>query len=71
VLAARNDRLAVVRGIVDQLTDDELTRTSKGQLPAAWEEPPPPLHECLRVVMEEEIEHRRYAVRDLAALEAR
>ena len=26
---------------------------------------------CLRVVMKEECEHRRYAVRDLAVLEAR
>jgi hypothetical protein len=25
---------------------------------------------CLRVIMTEECEHRRYAVRDLAALEA-
>ena len=29
-----------------------------------------PVGRCLNVIMKEECEHRRYAVRDLAALEA-
>jgi hypothetical protein len=62
--------MAQVRGIVDRLTEQELDRTSNRQLPAAWEDSPQPVRECLRVIMEEEVEHRRYAERDLAALEA-
>jgi DinB superfamily/Pentapeptide repeats (8 copies) len=70
VSAVRADRTAQVRQIVDRLTEQELDRTSNGRLPAAWGESPPPVRECLRVIMEEEVEHRRYAERDLAALEA-
>ena len=71
VMAARAGRMALVRGIVDGLTDDELDRMSTGGLPRAWDESPKPVRTCLRVVMNEAVEHRRYAVRDLAALEAR
>ncbi len=71
VMAARADRMARVRAIVATLTDDDLERLSTGALPAAWEEPLQPVGECLRVVMEEEVEHHRYTTRDLAALEAR
>ncbi|MFF7881207.1 DinB family protein [Streptomyces sp. NPDC020794] len=45
VMSARADRMALVRGLVDALTDSEL-------------------------VMDEECEHLRFAVRDLATLEA-
>ncbi|MFD4194368.1 hypothetical protein [Amycolatopsis thermoflava] len=34
-----------------------------------YPEEPQPVGKCLRVVMNEECEHRRYAVRDLAVLE--
>ncbi|MFR9777067.1 DinB family protein [Micromonospora sp. MS34] len=71
VLAVRAGRMALVRGIVDRLTDEELDRICPGPLPAAWEESPQPVGECLRVIMQEEIEHRRYAERDLAVLAAR
>jgi hypothetical protein len=71
VMAVRADRMAMVRGIIGRLTEDELERTCTGQLPAAWEEEPPSVRSCLQVVMDEEVEHRRYAVRDLAVLEAR
>ena len=71
VLAARADRMALVRGILDELTDEGLERTCNGALPAAWHEPPKPVRTCLRVVMNEEVEHRRFAVRDLSVLEAR
>lgn len=70
-MAARAERTALVRGILDDLTDDELDRVSTGVLPAAWDEPPKPVRTCLRVVMNEAVEHRRYAERDLAVLEAR
>ena len=71
VLAARSERMALVRGILDGITDDELERRCTGALPAAWDEPAKPVRACLRVVMNEEVAHRSYAVRDLAVLEAR
>ncbi|HEY3259090.1 MAG TPA: DinB family protein [Pseudonocardiaceae bacterium] len=71
VMQVRADRLALVRGIVDDLTDTELERTC-GRAPApGYPEESRSVGHCLRVVMGEECEHRRYAVRDLAVLEAR
>ncbi len=70
VLEARGTRLALVRGIVDGLTDDDLARICP-RLPApGYPEEARSVGLCLGVVMKEECEHRRYAVRDLAALEA-
>jgi hypothetical protein len=70
VLEVRGTRVALVRGIVDGLTDDDLERESP-RLPApGYPEETYTLGRCLRVIMREECEHRRYAVRDLAALEA-
>jgi hypothetical protein len=70
VKQVRAGRMALVRGIVDGLTDAGLER--------ACSLPPSPRHPqetrsvgiCLRVIMKEECEHRRYAVRDLTELEA-
>jgi hypothetical protein len=69
VLEVRGTRLATVRGIVGPLTDDDLERECP-RLP----EPGSPertctLGYCLSVIMREECEHRRYAVRDLAVLQ--
>ena len=70
VLEARGTRMALVRGIVGGLTDDDLARVCP-RLPApGYPEEPRSVGLCLGVVMKEECEHRRYAVRDLAALEA-
>ncbi len=70
VLEVRGTRVALVRGIVDGLTDDDLERECP-RLPApGYPEETYTLGRCLRVIMKEECEHRRYAVRDLAALEA-
>ena len=71
VLAVRADRQALVRGIVDALTDDDLARVSDRPPAPGYEKQPRKVGRCLRVVMNEECEHRRYAVRDLAVLEAR
>ena len=71
VMEARSGRMAVVRRIVDGLTDDELERLC-GRSPApGYPDEQRPVGKCLRVVMVEECEHYRYAVRDLAVLEAR
>jgi hypothetical protein len=70
VLAARADRVALVRGIVAELTDDELERLCTRNPGPGYPDEPVAVGRSLRVVMREECEHRRYAVRDLAVLEA-
>ena len=70
VLEARGTRMALVRAIVDGLSDDDLTRVCP-RLPApGYPEEARSVGLCLGVIMREEYEHRRYAVRDLATLEA-
>jgi hypothetical protein len=70
VMEVRDNRLALVRGIVAGLTDADLDRVCP-RLPApGYPEETRTVGRCLRVVMKEECEHRRYAVRDLAVLEA-
>lgn len=65
----RTDRIALVRRIVDGLTDDELERQCTRAPAPGYPEEPRRVRKCLQVVMTEECEHRRYAVRDLAVLE--
>lgn len=69
VLAPRLARMAVMRRTVESLTDSELDRVC-GRKPA---DPYPDqeyvVRRCLKVVLREEAEHHRYAVRDLSALE--
>jgi hypothetical protein len=69
VLTVRRDRQAMVRRVLESLTDEQLaagmTRTEPG-----WPRMENfPVKECLRVVLNEEWEHRLYAERDLTALE--
>ncbi|WP_433519974.1 DinB family protein [Nonomuraea sp. CA-143628] len=71
VMEARAGRMALVRGIVDGLTDIELVRMCTRAPAPGYPEEPGSVGSCLRVVMEEECEHRRYMVRDIAVLEAR
>jgi hypothetical protein len=67
VLEARVGRVAMVRDLLATITSDELAAPRKN--------PHDPDHEettlsCLHVILEEEWEHHRYAVRDLDAIEA-
>lgn len=67
VLAARADRMAMVR--------DFLAAVTTAELAAARRNPWNPEHtetvrSCLHVILEEEWEHLRFAVRDLAAIRA-
>jgi hypothetical protein len=71
VMEVRADRMAVMRRIVDGLTDDELERLCARAPGPGYPEEPRTVGRCLRVVMNEECAHHQYAVRDLAALEAR
>ena len=67
VLEARADRVTMVRDFLAAVTPDELATARRN--------PWAPQHEkttlsCLHVILEEEWEHLRYAVRDLDQIEA-
>ena len=69
MLTVRRERQAMVRRVMESLTDDqiasEVARTEPG-----WPQAESfPLKECLRIVLNEEWEHRLYTERDLASLE--
>jgi len=68
VLAVRAERQAMVRGVIDGLTEDQLAGTVTRTEPGWPQEEEFPLKECLLIVLNEEWEHRRYAERDLDAL---
>jgi hypothetical protein len=71
VLELRRDRMSTVRQVIDGLTDTSLDSQTMPVEGPGW---PPPrsflVRECLLVTLNEEWEHRRYAERDLDALEA-
>ena len=72
MLELRRDRMATVRQVVDGLTDEKLDATTEPVEGPGWPEPRAyPVRECLLTVLNEEWEHRLYAERDLAILEAR
>ena len=60
-----------VRAFLAAVTDAELAEVRTAAPAPAWDEESHPVRECLRVLLDEHIEHRRYAERDLAVLEAR
>jgi uncharacterized protein YjbI with pentapeptide repeats len=71
ILAARADRMSVIRRILANLTDAGLGRLCPRSPAPGYPEEERPVAGCLAVVMDEEIEHYRFAVRDLAVLESR
>jgi DinB superfamily/Pentapeptide repeats (8 copies) len=71
ILAARADRMAVMRRIVTGLTDEDLGRLGQRSPAPGYPEEARPVAECIAVVMDEEIEHYRFATRDLDVLAAR
>ena len=69
-LAPRLARMATMRRVVDGLTEAELDRVC-GRKPADfYPDQEYVVRRCLKVVLKEEAEHNRYALRDLAVLEA-
>ena len=70
ILAARAGRMAVMRRIVDGATDDSLGRLCERAPAPGYPDEERTVIGCIAVVMDEEIEHHRYAIRDLAVLEA-
>jgi hypothetical protein len=72
VLALRRDRMSTVRDVLARLTDKSLAADTEPVDGPGWPRPRSyPVRECLRIVFNEEWEHRLYAERDLAALETR
>jgi len=67
VLEVRAGRVAMVRDFLATVTADELGTKRKNPHDPAYEET---TLSCLHVVLEEEWEHLRFAVRDLDAIEA-
>jgi hypothetical protein len=70
ILAARADRMDVMRRIVADLADDGLGRLCQRSPAPGYPDEERTVIDCIAVVMDEEIEHYRFAVRDLAVLEA-
>jgi DinB superfamily/Pentapeptide repeats (8 copies) len=66
VLEVRAGRVAMVRDFLAAVTSDELTATRKNPWNPDYQEI---TLSCLHVILEEEWEHHRYAVRDLDAIE--
>jgi DinB superfamily/Pentapeptide repeats (8 copies) len=71
ILAARADRMAVIQRILTGLTDHDLGRLCRRSPAPGYPDEERPVADCLGVVMDEEIEHYRFAVRDLQVLEGR
>jgi uncharacterized protein YjbI with pentapeptide repeats len=72
MLALRADRMAIVRRVLADLTDDKLAGMTKPVTERGYPEPESfRVSRCLGAVVNEEWEHRLYAERDLDALESR
>ena len=69
ILAARADRMALMRRIVAGLTDDSLARLCQRSPAPGYPDEERTVGDCISVVMDEEIEHYRFAIRDLAVLD--
>ena len=69
VLTIRRERQAMVRHLLESLTDDQLAAEVTRSEPGWPRVEDFPLKECLRIVLNEEWQHRLYAERDLDALE--
>ncbi len=69
VLALRGERQSMVREVMASLTDEQLASTVTRTEPGWPQIEDFPLKQCLRIVLNEEWEHRLYAERDLDLLQ--
>jgi hypothetical protein len=69
VLTVRRERQAMVRHVMESLTDEQLASEVTHTEPGWPRLENFPFKECLRIVLNEEWEHRLYAERDLTAQE--
>jgi uncharacterized protein YjbI with pentapeptide repeats len=70
VLAMRAERQKLVRGVLADLTDEQLASTVTRTEPGWPQAQDLPVEHCLRIVLKEEWQHRDFAERDLAVLAA-
>jgi hypothetical protein len=71
VLALRADRMATVRRVMTELTDDKLAGLTEPVLEPGYPEPESfAVRRCLQAILNEEWEHRLYAERDLDVLQS-
>jgi uncharacterized damage-inducible protein DinB len=72
-LAVRHHAMALVRRVLDSLTDERLEERTAPLVGPGWPDEGEtfPVRECLLIVLNEEWHHRLYAERDLAVLEER
>ena len=69
VLTLRADRMATVRQVLADLTDERLAGTTEPVLAVGYPESKSfPVRRCLQAIINEEWEHRLFAERDLDAL---
>lgn len=71
ILEVRANRAAMMRDAVEGLTEAEFERLVTAEPAPTWGVQTLPVGRCLRVVLNEHCEHRRFALRDLATLESR
>ena len=71
VLALRADRMATVRQVLADLTDEKLAGQTEPVTEPGYPEPESfAVRRCLQAILDEEWQHRLYAERDLDALES-
>ena len=71
VLVLRADRMAAVRQVLADLTDERLAATTEPVPDPGYPESESfPVRRCLGAILDEEWEHRLYAERDLDVLES-
>lgn len=70
VVVPRLDRMATMSRVVTELTPTELDRVCGRKPSHLYSDEEYVVRPCLTVVLREEAEHHRYAVRDLGVLEA-
>jgi hypothetical protein len=72
VLALRADRMATVRQVLTDLTDEKLAGMTEPVLEPGYPEPESfAVRRCLQAILNEEWQHRLYAERDFDVLESR
>jgi uncharacterized protein YjbI with pentapeptide repeats len=72
VLALRADRMAPVRKVIADLTDEKLAGMTEPVMEPGYPEPESfAVRRCLQAILNEEWEHRLYAERDFDVLESR